>query len=174
MIDVVKPVDLLPDELKISPDSPTILTTLAPMNIPLSLLPSQVDVQEVALLVDGVRVAQTATPAKSLRLGTLRPGAYELSLETTDSSGAIRLSAPMMLLVQPELTPGILEAESVTGGVELRIQTIAGEKCWVESATSLDPENWKTEETLTGDGKVRRQKVPLSDGKARFFRVRMQ
>jgi hypothetical protein len=78
------------------------------------------------------------------------------------------------LLVQPEIPPGVLQIDPAEGGLELKVQTVAGEKCWVESATQLIPGNWSTTETLTGDGRVWRQKVPSDTPGVRFYRVRME
>ena len=167
------PVDL-PGALKINPTGATVLSVLAPVDVPVAILQPEAVVRQVALWVNGGRTGQASFPARTLRLGTLAPGTYQVAIESTFDSGAVTLSQPITLIVKPEIPPGVLQIDSAGDGLELKVQTVAGEKCWVESATQLIPGDWSTTETLTGDGRVWRQKVPSGNPGVRFYRVRME
>jgi len=133
------------------------------------------EVRQVILFVDGEEVGRSASAPFEVKWTKIPAGIHTLWGEGLSSTGESSLSEAVVVLVSaakaqgPRLFPG-----TINGQIGFALQTMPGEKCFIESTDSLNPAGWKVVEETVGDGLAHWYAIQNPDRKAAFYRVRLE
>jgi hypothetical protein len=134
------------------------------------------DTKVVTLFVDGEEVGRSATPPFEIKWTKMPGGIHTLWAQAQGSSGESELSDAVTVLVSPgkstPIGPRLLPG-TFNGQFGFSLQTLNGEKCYIEFTQSLSPSSWGVVEQTIGDGDAHFYGIQQRNLKSGFYRVRL-
>lgn len=175
-------IDVLPIQLFVGNSIPIVGNTVAstaPADLTLSILGNLTDTRRVEYFVDGKSIGTGGGNGFKLDWRKVAQGTYQVVAQAEGPGTSTARDTAIVVIVAAPGTAAVRELPAFhrvvlsRGQLVVTLPTVAGERCFLETADSLVSPDWRVVSEMIGDGEEHQLKVNI-DGDVRFLRVRVE